>query len=190
MKIYFSAPISNVSDQARKNYSLIIETLKKLGHNTLSDHLTNKDGDALSKQTSKESLENQRLMTKRKNQADLIVIEASTPSFGIGQEITYSLQNNKQVIILHLEDHKPHLLLDEGQDLLFIYEYRADNLEDVLTKAIDEAREKVDVRFNFYISPEIGRYLDWISQNKKIPRSVFLRGLVERHLKADKEYKD
>jgi len=54
----------------------------------------------------------------------------------------------------------------------------------------EKAREKVDVRFNFYISPEIGRYLDWISQRKKLPRSVFLRGLVERHMHVDKEYRD
>ena len=61
---------------------------------------------------------------------------------------------------------------------------------EIIFQAIEKAREKVDVRFNFYISPEIGRYLDWISQRKKLPRSVFLRGLVERHMHADKEYRD
>jgi len=190
MKIYFSAPISNVEKSAMDRYSLIVRTLQDLGHNILYDHLLNKNREFLSKQTPKESLENQRLMTKRKNQADLIVIEASTPSFGIGQEIAYSLQNNKQVIILYLEGHKPHILQDEGQDLLFIYEYSLSSLSAILSRAIDEAREKVDVRFNFYISPEIGRYLDWISQRKKLPRSVFLRGLVERHMHVDKEYRD
>jgi len=190
MKIYFSAPLSNIESSDKSHYLLITETLKKLGHNVLFDHLLNKDKAFLEKQTPKESLENQRLMTKRKNQADLVVIEASTPSFGIGQEIAYSLQNNKQVVILYLTGHKPHILQDEGQDLLLIYSYTAETLTETLTKAIQEAREKVDVRFNFYISPEIGRYLDWISQSKKLPRSVFLRGLVERHMKADKEYKD
>lgn len=190
MKIYFSAPISNIVPSDKDHYILIAETLKSLGHNVLFDHLLNKDKEFLQKQTAKESLENQRLMTKRKNQADLVVIEASTPSFGIGQEIAYSLQNNKQVIILYLEGHKPHILKDEGQDLLLMYQYTPESLLQTITKAINEAREKVDVRFNFYISPEIGRYLDWISQSKKLPRSVFLRGLVERHMRSDKDYRD
>ena len=190
MKIYFSAPISNIEESTKDRYSQIVDTLKKLGHNVLYDHLLNKSKEYFNKQSPKESLESQRSMTKRKNQADLIVIEASTPSFGIGQEIAYSLQNNKQVIILYLEGHKPHILQDEGQDLLFIHEYNLIGLSKTLSKAIEEARDKVDVRFNFYISPEIGRYLDWISQTKKLPRSVFLRGLVEKHMRSDKEYKD
>mgnify|MGYP001558778458 CR=1 FL=1 len=189
MKIYFSAPISNVREEDKKNYLRIVELLKKLGHNVLFDHLLNKDKDFLIRQSPKESLESQRLMTKRKNQADLVIIEASVPSFGIGQEISHCLQNSKQVIILYREG-RPHILRDEGEDLLFFYQYNTETLSETLRDAIEKAREKVDVRFNFYISPEIGRYLDWISQKKKLPRSVFLRGLVERHMRADKEYKD
>lgn len=189
MKIYFSAPISRVPDEIRKNYQLIIDALTSLGHNTLSDHIeTKKTGKDLEKQTPQEAYEVQRLMTKRKKQADLIVIEASTPSFGIGQEISYSIQNNKQVIILHLPNLKPHILQDEGSELLFIYEYTPDNIKKVLSNAINESRQQMDVRFNFYISPEIGRYLDWISQHKKLPRAVFLRSLLEKAMKLEKGF--
>jgi hypothetical protein len=189
MKIYFSAPISRVSDEQRQNYQLIIEALKSMGHSVLSDHLgTNKTKDDIEKQSPKESFEVQRLMTKRKNQADIVVIEASTPSFGIGQEIGYSIRNNKQVIILYLPTCKPHILKDEGTELLFMHEYTPTTVKEVIMKAIDEAGQQVDVRFNFYISPEIGRYLDWVSQHKKLPRAVFLRSLLEKSMKTEKDF--
>lgn len=189
MKIYFSAPISRVSEDTKKNYRLIIDSLTALGHNVLSDHLgTIKTSKDLEKQTPQEAYEVQHLMTKRKKQADIVVIEASTPSFGIGQEIGYSIQNNKQVIILHLPNCKPHILQDEGSELLFIYEYTPENVKKVLNTAINESRQQMDVRFNFYISPEIGRYLDWISQHKKLPRAVFLRSLLEKAMKVEKDF--
>jgi glutamyl-tRNA reductase len=189
MKVYFSAPISRVPDEIKTNYSLIINALKKLGHNVISENLTDKSAETLKKQTPEEALEIQHQMTKRKNQADIVILEVSTPSFGIGQELAYSLQNNKQVIVLYREGHDPHLLRDEGMDLLFIHSYTPDNIAETLSRAIEEAREKMDVRFNFYISPEISRYLDWISQTKKIPRSVYLRSLLERQLRSDKDFK-
>lgn len=190
MKIYFSAPISRVTDEIRQNYQTIIDTLKGMGHSVLSDHLigTKKTKEDIEKQTAKDAFEVQRLMTKRKNQADLVVIEASTPSFGVGQEIEYSIRNNKQVIILYLPDCKPHLLKDEGAELIFMFEYTSKNIKEVVTKALNEVGQQVDVRFNFYISPEIGRYLDWVSQHKKLPRAVFLRSLLEKSMKAEKGF--
>jgi hypothetical protein len=129
-------------------------------------------------------------MAKRKNQADLVVIEASTPSFGVGQEIEYSIRNNKQVVILHLPGSKPHILKSEGSELIFIYEYTRETMTDVILAAINASGQQVDVRFNFFISPEIGRYLDWVSQKRKVPRAVFLRSLLEKAMKIDKEFED
>jgi hypothetical protein len=127
-------------------------------------------------------------MSKRKNQADIVIVEASVPSFGVGQEIEYSIRSNKQVIILYLPGCKPHVLKDEGVDLIFMYEYAPENLREVIVKAIHEVGQQVDVRFNFYISPEIGRYLDWVSLHKKLPRAVFLRSLLEKSMKTEKDF--
>lgn len=191
MKIYFSAPISRVSEEVKENYKLIIKTLKNMGHSVLSDHLeTKKTKDDIENQSPKEAFEVQRLMAKRKNQADLVVIEASTPSFGVGQEIEYSIRNNKQVVILHLPGSKPHILKSEGSELIFMYEYTRETMTDVILAAINASGQQVDVRFNFFISPEIGRYLDWVSQKRKIPRAVFLRSLLEKAMKTDKEFED
>ncbi len=189
MKIYFSAPVSRVSEEIRSNYKVIISTLKALGHSVLYDHLEKKKTkDDIENQEPKVAFEVQKLMAKRKNQADLVFIEASTPSFGIGQEIEYSIRNGKQVIVLFLPGCKPHILKSEGSELIFLYEYTLLNIESVVTEAISAASQQLDVRFNFFISPEIGRYLDWVSKHKKIPRAAFLRSLIEKAMKSEKDF--
>lgn len=188
MKIYFSAPISRVSEKIRGNYKLIKKTLEDLGHNVLAEHLEGKTPELLKIQTEEQALEVQRIMTRRKKQADLIIIEASTPSFGIGQEITLALHNNKQVIVLYLPGKEPHLLRDEAEDSLFIVEYTQETLKDVLRDYIEDAKDQMDVRFNFFVSPKIVSYLDWITRAKKMPRAVYLRRLIEQDIQKNKEF--
>ena len=95
MKIYFSGAVSRVSSEIRENYDLIIKTLKEMGHNVLAGHLKNKTAEDIRNQTEKEALKIQKQMTKRKKQADLVVLEVSTPSFGVGQELAFALDNKK-----------------------------------------------------------------------------------------------
>ena len=44
--------------------------------------------------------------------------------------------------------------------------YDDQSLETVLSKAIDDARCRSDVRFNFFVNPKILAYLDWIAQKE------------------------
>ena len=188
MKIYFSAPISRVSKKIRENYKLIKKTLEDLGHNVLAEHLEGKTPEFLKTQTEEQALEVQRIMTRRKKQADLVIIEASTSSFGIGQEIALALHNNKQVIVLYLSGKEPHLLRDEAEDSLYIVEYTQETLKDVLKDYIEDAKDQMDVRFNFFVSPKIVRYLDWITKSKKMPRAVYLRRLIEQDIQKNKKF--
>jgi len=189
MKIYFSAAVCKVTPEIRSNYQIIIDALKILGHNVSAEHLKGKTAEYIKNQTEEEALEVQRQMTKRKKQADMVVLEASTPSFGVGQELTFALENKKPVIVLHVLGKEPHLLQDEGQESLFIAEYTRETVKQVLRELIEDARNQMDVRFNFFISPRIVAYLDWISKKKKLPRAVLIRRLIEDHMKRNKEYK-
>jgi len=51
------------------------------------------------------------------------------------------------------------------------------------------ANKNIDVRFNFFVSPKIISYLDWVSKNRMVPRSVFLRELIEKEMKKDKDFR-
>lgn len=188
MKIYFTAAVSNVSPDIRNNYDEIVSKLEKMGHTVIATHLHNKSADAIKSQSGEEALAIQKKMSKWKKQADLVMIEASTPSFGVGQEIAEALTDNKQVVVLYTKGFKPHILTNQGQEALYLAEYSKDTLAKVLDDYVEYAKENSDTRFNFFISPAIGRYLDWISKHKRVPRAVYLRRLIEQDMKENKEY--
>ncbi|MEI8232674.1 MAG: hypothetical protein WCG44_02925 [bacterium] len=188
MKVYFTAAISNVSDDMRKIYARIIQILDKNGHTVISHMLQIKTADQLKAQTEADALAAHKKISKWKKQADLVLVEASTPSFGVGQEIAEALTDNKQVVVLYMTGKKPHILQNQGQEALYFVEYSESNLEKVLEEYIEYAKEHSDTRFNFFISPQIGTYLDWISRKKKLPRAVYLRRLIEDDMKLNKEY--
>ena len=72
---------------------------------------------------------------------------------------------------------------------LILAEYDQQNLEKVIREAIDRVKGLVDVRFNFFVSPRILNYLTWVSEKRRIPKAVFLRHLIEREMKKEREFK-
>ena len=190
MKVYFTSAVSNVKRDVREKYDEIIHILEGLGHTVIAMHLPGKDAEVINNQTEVEALAVQRKMSKWKKQADLVVVEATTPSFGVGQEISEALNDNRQVVVLYQKGNKPHILINQGQDSLYLVEYTSLNLKKVLTDYLDYARANSDTRFNFFISPQIGTYLDWISRKRKLPRAVYLRRLIEDDMKTNKEYEE
>ena len=190
MKVYFSTSISQMTDHTKKNSLRILSFLQeKKYHIVSSDLLQNFENSAQrAEQSEDQALVAQKNLTRLKKQADIVVFEVSRPSLGVGQEINIALSLNKPVIALYQEGTTPHILRDEAGDLLILCSYNESNLEDVLKDALEYADSHQDVRFNFFISPPIGQYLDWISRNKKIPRSVYLRNLIEDDMARNPEY--
>jgi hypothetical protein len=188
MKIYFTAAISDIPADHQDNYRIIVDTLKRMGHQVIAEHILGKTTKDLAGQSEEEQVRVFKKLITWKHQSELVIVEASYPSFGVGQEISYSLTHNKPVIALHLAKNKPNLLQAINPDYLYIVEYTLRNLKRVLADYIDYAKETVDTRFNFFISSEIEAFLDWISKEKKVPRAVFLRQLIEDDLKKNRKY--
>jgi hypothetical protein len=101
-----------------------------------------------------------------------------------------ALEKNKPVIGLHLIGREPILFKGMKNTKIKWIQYTSENLRQLLLDAIEEAKRNIDVRFNFFVSPKILAYLDWVAQKRMIPRSVFLRNLIEREMKKDKEFKE
>lgn len=188
MKIYFTGSVSHINPNMRSVYDKIISTLEKAGHSVMASHMQNKDGTTIKQQTDKETAIIQAKMSKWRKQASLLVAEVSTPSFGVGQEIAETLADNRQVLALYQKGKKPNILTHLGRDLLYLVEYNPENLKAQLMEYIEFAKVNSDTRFNFFISPQIGSYLDWISHKKKIPRAVYLRRLIEDEMKQNEDY--
>jgi hypothetical protein len=121
--------------------------------------------------------------------ADVVVMEVSGHSMSMGYLISKALEMNKPVIALHKKEHVPVFINGIGDPKLIISEYIEEDVEEVIEKALKKASGLIDVRFNFFVNPKILSYLDWVAQKRMLPRSVFLRNLIEREMKKDKEFK-
>jgi len=123
--------------------------------------------------------------------SDLVVVEISYPSTAnVGHELTYALEIGKPVVAIYHASREPVFLRGREDEKLLLFAYTDRDLENILESGIEYATEIQDVRFNFFISPKIGRYMDWISKNKRVPRAVYLRKLIEEDMHGNKEYNE
>jgi len=132
--------------------------------------------------------ENYEQTMKCVNKADLIIMEVSGHSMSMGYLLSKALEMNKPVIALYIAEHKPVFIKGISNPKLILMEYAKDNLEKVIAEAVKKAKGLIDMRFNFFVSPKILNYLDWVGQKRMIPKSVFLRNLIEREIKKDREF--
>lgn len=187
MKVYFSAAIYQ-SKEFGSIYRRIVATLEKQGHTVSQDTTETSLDEAVNKN------DDQRVRYYKKvlgwiAAADLVVLEVSFPStLHIGHEITLALDKGKPVVALYKKGHEPSFFLGLEHEKLLWVEYSDQDLEKTLVESLDFAMQQVDVRFNFFISPRIGSYLDWISKNKRLPRAVYLRRLIEEDMNRNNDY--
>lgn len=187
MKAYFTSSISG-KDLYGKNYERIVQILKNLGYKVYSEHILKKTKRVISDQDDKERVSYYKKMIEMISDSEICIAEVSTSSISVGHEITVALEKGKPVIALYDEKTQPNLLKAITSDKIQTLTYDLGSLEEVLRKATDHARQNLDIRFNFFISPEINNYLDWISNNKRTPRAVYLRDLLEKEMAKNKEY--
>lgn len=120
--------------------------------------------------------------------ADVTIFETTYPSLGVGHLINQALNFGKPAIALFTQGKRPFMLDSANNEKIILIEYTLDDVKEQLEHAFEYAKDRMDVRFNFFISPDLSSYLDWLTKHRNIPRSVFLRNLIEREMKKDVEY--
>jgi len=190
MKIYFSAAII-FNEKRGKIYSQIVKTLSDSGHKVLTYGVTDSNIDDIMDQSEDKRVEHYHQVTRWIAEADLVVVEASFPStLHIGHEIGLALEKGKPVIVMYEKGFSPFFLTGNSSDKLFLVEYTNATVSMVLKDAIEYASEQSDTRFNFFVSPSIVNYLDWVSKKRRLPRAVYLRKLIEEEMKNNTDYNE
>lgn len=188
MTIYFTAAISQ-TELYGKNYEQIIQTLEKLGHKVVHEHITKTSLAEILSSGAEERKAHYKKVMNWINSADLIVAELSFPStINVGHEVTLALEKGKSVIGLYVPERDSAFFEGIQSDRFVYEEYDEENLEKILQSAIQFAQDQSDTRFNFFVFPQHVAYLDEVSRNRKIPKSVFLRELIEQDKRKNKDY--
>lgn len=131
---------------------------------------------------------------KRIKNSDVLITEASYfLSPGVGFEVGYALHEKKPVLVL-INDKSDVVLSEviEGNPSKLLTNKKYSNqekLREIIKKFLVSSKNILDTKFILIISPEIDRYLEWASENKRMHKAQIVRNAVEDMMKKDKEYK-
>lgn len=195
MKLYFCAAIY-AKDSYGTDYNIIVEQLRSLygKGSVVSEHITGVDLKSIKKQEGGSRIDFYKSVDRWIKSSDVFVAEVSFPSsINVGHEMTRALDYEKPVLALYQKGKSPMFLEGFQNDKFILAEYDPKDkagLERLVKKSIKKLMKATDIRFNFFISPEISRYLDWVAKYKRIPRSVYLRDLIENEMEENTEYKE
>ncbi len=125
---------------------------------------------------------------KEISKVDAVVVEASIDKFELGQVATFAFISSKPVLILH----KSREYQTRTESTKFIIKKYRDiqDLRIIITSFINIILACQYTKFNFIIPSEIDKYLEWISANKKRPKSEVARDAIQRVMNEDIEYKN
>lgn len=178
MRAYFTASIVG-KKQYLNDYLRIIAILKEHGCNVTSDHIMNATEDSIRMETKEERLKFHSQLEDWIHKADFLVAETSFPSISVGYEISLALQRGKPVLILYNNGDPPSLLTHHKDEKLVCERYTKNSLAAIIEDFINFAQGSADSRFTFFITPKIASYLDAVAKKEKLPKSVYLRKLIE-----------
>lgn len=137
---------------------------------------------------------------KQIKSCDLMVVECSYASNGLGYEISIALHEKKPVIVLYnmdIDKDNPRHIKNIPLELkgnrsrhLLLKEYTPHNINKVLDFAINEAMQLLGSKFNFILPADLDRYLEWVSKEDGESKSNILRNLTHDSMSQNTKYHD
>lgn len=191
LKVYFTASTAGKKKFYPK-YKKIIQILQKMENDVLTTFLTSAEQKEFLKKSAQDVYEETK---KQIEESDIIVAELGDytfGSFGIGWRVNYALSLQKPVLCLFPENYDTYyispLLKGSTSEFLTIKFYNLKSLRKIFEKYFMKVSNKQDMRINFYITPLIDAYLDWVTFRRKIPKSKVIRDLIFKEIESDNEY--
>ncbi|OGK14464.1 hypothetical protein A3A93_04385 [Candidatus Roizmanbacteria bacterium RIFCSPLOWO2_01_FULL_38_12] len=185
LKIYFTASIA-AKQNYLDNYHRIVDHIKKRGHAVIADHIFNNNEKQISLKTREERLAFHNKLEKWIFSCDGLVAETSFPSISVGYEISLALRVGKPVLVLYSVGQPPSLLAHHRDEKLLCEKYSNNSLSQSLDDFLNFIQAKSDLRFTFFITPRIAAYLHEIARKNKLPKSVYLRKLIEKDMEENR----
>ena len=114
-----------------------------------------------------------------------LICEVSEPFL---KELSFAKEQGKVVVVLY-ESGILDIEKSIHEENIVLQPFKASGLEESLAKALDRAISLASESFVFSMSPQILKYVNWMSDEKSIPRATFLRSLIEEKMLKDAKYK-
>ena len=182
MKVFFTGS-PRALGKYRAEHEAIYRAIENFGATNVSNLVIAADPVKFYDREHDEVVDHYKSTIKGVKEADVVVAEVSLHSMSMGYVVNKALEFGKPVIVLYLPGFEPFFFSGINDEKLQILEYEKNNVDKILKKALASAQDQVDVRFNFFVSPQIMAFLDEVSKEKRVPRAVFIRELIENEMK-------
>jgi len=187
MKVFFDATYQG-HQYFGDFYEEIYNEISNIGHTNLINDAVRMTEDMYKKELGDDrKRQNNYYSYKIENlkKADICVFDVSYHSLGIGYMIQRALEEGKPTIALFHKDNNPIFLEGIEDERFILIPYDKKNLKDVLKKSLKKASDLRDKRFNFFITPNLLRYLNRVSRTDGVTKSVFIRNLIMEHMRRN-----
>jgi hypothetical protein len=181
MNAYFTASVVGKEFHLHK-YQKIVDYLKSKNITVQYEHIMQATEATIRMKTKDDRLAFHTQLEKWINTCDFMIVEASFPSISVGYEISMALHRGKPVLILYNEGDPPSLFAYHTDEKLICEKYSLESLPAILDDFINFVEGSEDMRFTFFITSAIAAYLDKVSKKQKLPKSVYLRRLIENEM--------
>jgi len=182
MKIYFGAALAQ-KEEYGEYYDRIVGVLEREGHEVLLAHSLESYEDAKKTNNKERAVIHQKSL-ELISECDIAFFEVSFPStIRIGYETSVALERKKPVVALYLQNKESVYFTGINKEKMFLSDYRDFDLEAVVREAIRYGASQTETRYNLYLSSRHIAHLEKISSETKIPRSAYIRKLIENDIK-------
>lgn len=182
MLAYFTASIVGKKYHLDK-YKKIIQFLESKNIEVISEHILSATEAGIRMQSKEKRLQFHSELESWINSCNFMIAETSFPSISVGYEISLALDRGKPVLILYSEGDPPSLLAFHESEKIVCEKYSLDTLESILSDFLLYVRGGSDTRFTFFISSAQAAHLDKASRNGRLPKSAYLRHLIDEDMK-------
>lgn len=171
--------------QFPQEYRMIVEYLQEKGH-----EVTHHMDVPLEKILPLSYAERQELFMKfyqNLAECDLVFADTSIQSTQVGFGLAYLRLKGLPVVILS-QGEVANQFFPRGEvysnlESMMAYQYNKSNIKEKLTDALDFMSQHVDKRFTIIFPPHLLNKIEAVARKKKLPKSVFIRQLIEEDLK-------
>ncbi len=187
MQVFFTATYQG-QKQFGNFYKKIFDEIKNLGYTMVDEEIVNiKYEDYIKKMEEGREFQVKNYLTTIDciKKSDICVLETSAHSLGLGFIVQKCLEMSKPTVVLYNESNTPYFLAGIMDEKMIVKSYNEKNLKKVVKESLDNARERRDKRFNFFLSPKLLDYLEVASKKEGVTKSKLIRDLIVDHMRKE-----
>jgi len=182
MRAYFTASIVGKKYHLPK-YRAIVDFFKSKGVEVVDEHILNVSEKDIQLQSREKRLAFHQQLEDWINSSEFLVAETSFPSISVGYEISMALDRGKPVLILYSQGDPPALFEYHENEKIICEKYTLATLPVIIADFLLFVRGEADTRFTFFISSKQAAYLAKMGKKHRVPKSVYLRSLIDKDMK-------